>query len=146
MPSQGSCPRVMLRRIRGGVWQCKSKSLRHLEDHEEEYSNAGISTSVLDLGASAFAVWAVQSHLAIQSLFCHAAARAFGERRLWVMSLQLSWGFTSLCTTAGNTLCIASPWKQLCPLTCPRPFSFKIKLKAAATRVISSILMLMMLP
>lgn len=64
------------------------------------------------------------------------------------MSLQLSWGFTSLCTTAGNTLCIASPWprKRLHPLTWPSPFSFKMKVKAAATRVISSILMLTVLP
>lgn len=105
----------------------KRRSLRHLEDHEEEDSSMGISTSVLELGASAFAVWALWSHLAIQNLFCHVAAWAFGERRLWVMSLQLSWVFTSLCTTAGNTLCIASPLprKQLHPPTCLSAFSFR---------------------
>lgn len=126
-PSQCSCPGVMLERIWAGIWQHKSKLLRHLGDHYEEDRNMGISTSVLEPQSRAFAVWALWSHLAIQNLFCHVAAWAFEERRLWAMSLQLSWVFTSLCTTAGNTLGIASPLqtKQLHPSTCPSPFSFR---------------------
>lgn len=39
------------------------------------------------------------------SVFCHVAAWALGEGWLWAMRLQLPWGFTSLHTTAANSLC-----------------------------------------
>ena len=127
-PSLCSCPGVMLETTWAGVWQHKRKSLRHLEDRHEEDRSTGISTSVLELRSRAFAVWAPWSHLAIQNLFCHIAAWAFGERRLRVMNLQLSWVFTSLCTTSGNTLCTAAPLPrtQLHPPCLPQSFLFQM--------------------
>lgn len=66
----------------GGIWQHRNEPLRHVEEHEEGGGNMGISTSVLELRASAFAVWLLWSYLAIQSGVCNVGAWAFGERRL----------------------------------------------------------------
>lgn len=54
-----------------GVWEQRSKALRHPEDCKGEESNTGISTAAFELKASTFVVWAVWSHMTIQSLSNH---------------------------------------------------------------------------
>lgn len=87
-----------------------------------------ISTHVFQLESRAFAVWALWSHLAIQNLFCHIAAWVFGERRLWVMSLQPSWGLYlplhNCWKHPGHCICLAE--KTAPSLHLPQSFLFQM--------------------